>query len=323
MAVAPIVLFVFNRPIHTERLIASLGRNRLAKDSDLFVYSDGPRCEADELAVCQVRSLLHKITGFKSVQIENHSHNQGLAASVISGVTSIAERYGKAIVLEDDLELSPNFLAFMNIALEQFQKERCIWSIGGYSPPFRMPTDYSDGYYLSYRGCTWGWATWWDRWRHVDWEISDFASFSANYELIERFNRGGEDMFHILQEQIAGRVDSWGIRWDYAHFKNNAYCVRPVRSIVRSTGNDGSGIHCGMTNRFDVELDIEMEALQHLAGFEAGRPDQRIASRFASFYDGRTRSVFDTDFYIRRYRSAKKKLGCAIRKCFARTSRSE
>ena len=43
MTYAPIVVFGFNRPDALKNTIASLLRNEEAKDSDLFVFVDGPR----------------------------------------------------------------------------------------------------------------------------------------------------------------------------------------------------------------------------------------------------------------------------------------
>jgi hypothetical protein len=94
-------------------------------------------------------------------------------------------------------------------------------------------------------------------------------------------------MFQILKLQKAGKLSSWGIRWDYAHFKNDAYCFRPVFSIVANTGNDGTGVHCMPTDKFDVTINT-----QSTFSFpEYGRlqVDDEINRRFATFYDGKQR----------------------------------
>lgn len=287
MSLAPIVLFVFNRPRHTRRTLDSLKKNPLASESELFVFSDGPRNEKDEADVEAVRALIAEVDGFKNVTIRKQPANRGLAQSVIEGVSEVIRQYGKAIVVEDDLQFSPHFLGYMNGALACCEGDQRVFSIGGYSPPLQIPEGYEKDSYLSYRCCTWGWATWRDRWEKVDWDVKDYDSFINDPQQIARFNRGGDDMSHILKLQMAGKTSSWGIRWDYAHFKNDAYCFRPTFSIVENTGNDGTGIHCGATDKFDVSINTQSS----FAFPEPGRLplDEEINRRFACFYDGRLR----------------------------------
>ena len=40
---APIILFVYNRPWHTRKTIEALQKNELADQSDLIIYSDAPK----------------------------------------------------------------------------------------------------------------------------------------------------------------------------------------------------------------------------------------------------------------------------------------
>jgi hypothetical protein len=252
MTTAPIVLFVYNRPIHTERVLASLQKNRLASDTELFLYSDAPRKPADDPQVFQVRNTIHSITGFRRVQIVEQELHQGLANSVISGVSDVVQRSGKVIVIEDDLFLSPNFLAFMNAMLDFYKLFSEVYSISGFSYPasaIQIPEDYPYDVYLSYRCLSWGWATWLDRWQTVDWKVTDFDSFVRAGKSQNLFNRGGEDLSDMLKLQMAGKIDSWAIRWCYAHFQHNAFCICPVRSFVNNLGFDGSGTHCGVSKK--------------------------------------------------------------------------
>lgn len=292
MSLAPIVLFVFNRPEHTTKTIESLQQNTLSGQSDLFVFADGARNAKEAADVEAVRSIVDRIEGFRNVTVHKQPDNRGLAASVISGVSSVIGRYGKAIVVEDDLQFSPYFLEYMNLALDRYALDYRVFSIGGYSPPLQIPEGYAEDSYLSYRCCTWGWATWLDRWEKVDWDVREYGSFINDPQQVAHFNRGGDDMSHILKLQMAGKISSWGIRWDYAHFKNEAYCFRPTFSIVGNTGNDGTGFHCGATNKFDVSINRQSSfAFPELGQLQL---DEEINRRFACFYDGRKRGPADS-----------------------------
>ena len=46
------------------------------------------------------------------------------------------------IVTEDDAVCSPAYLAFMNEALDYYEDNAHIWSIGGYTVPIKIPKEY-------------------------------------------------------------------------------------------------------------------------------------------------------------------------------------
>jgi glycosyltransferase involved in cell wall biosynthesis len=255
MTLAPIVLFTYNRPNHTRLTIEALLRNSEAKDSSLHVFSDGPKHEKAAANVLRVREYLSGVSGFKSIRVTERDHNLGLAASVISGVSEILEQHDCCIVLEDDMVCAPNFLAFMNQALTIYRDRHDVFSVTGYNYPLPIRKNHPESAYLSYRGSSWGWGTWRDRWRKVDWQVGDYAQFSNDPREQEAFSRAGEDMPNMLKMQMAGKLDSWAIRFDYAHHKNNAFCLHAVRSKIQNIGFDGSGVHCDVSDDYKVELD--------------------------------------------------------------------
>ena len=242
---APIALFTFNRPRHTATTIEALSRNRLADQSDLIVFSDGPKRPDQEPAVAQVRELIGNIKGFKSVRIICSDLNRGLARSIISGIDGIIQHAGRVIVLEDDVLTGPGFLEYMNRALSHYEAHSSVWSVSGYGPPIKWPADCDMSVYLAPRSGSWGWGTWLDRWVLVDWEIADFREFSSNGALRKEFNRGGNDLSYMLSLQMQGRIDSWAIRWCYNQFRNGRFTLFPRYSLTQNFGFDGSGTHCG------------------------------------------------------------------------------
>jgi hypothetical protein len=250
---SPIVLFVYNRPWHTEQTIKSLQQNKLAKDSLLYIFSDGPKSDKDIEVVDKIRGYIKKIDGFKKVIIKESEKNKGLANSIISGVTEVINKHGKVIVLEDDLITSSNFLVYMNELLNKYENEKLVYSITGYNHSnklMKIPKDYNYDIYFCPRASSWTWATWKNRWQNVDWKIKDFESFKIDKDIQKKFNSGGEDMSKMLINQKEGKIDSWAIRWCYHHFKNDAYCIYPIKSYVDNIGLDGSGVHCGANKSF-------------------------------------------------------------------------
>jgi hypothetical protein len=252
---APVVLFAYDRPDHLRRTLEALAANEGAGETDLLVYSDGPKDAADADSVAAVRGYLKSVTGFASVTVVERERNMGLANSVIAGVTEALTRSPSVIVMEDDLLTSPNFLAFVNTALATYEYRPDVFSVTGYNYPLRLPPTYREDAYLSYRSSSWGWGTWRDRWNQVDWSVADYAEFVSDPRAQELFRRGGDDLAPMLQRQMSGELDSWSIRFDYAHYKHDAVCLHPVVSKVQNIGFDGSGVHCGESDDYHVELD--------------------------------------------------------------------
>jgi hypothetical protein len=254
VTLASVILFVYNRPEHTKKTVDALKLNQLAAESPLFIFSDGNKNETDKNAVAEVRNYISKISGFKEINIFLRDKNLGLAESVISGVTEIINKFGKAIVLEDDIVTSKYFLKFMNEALDFYEDDKRIYSISGYNFPIRVPKFYQYKIYISPRPSSWGWATWKDRWEKVEWKNSNYKNFINDKEQIKKFNMGGDDLIRMLKNQISGKINSWAIRWAFAHYQNEGYCLFPVKSFAKNIGADRSGVHTRRTNKFNVDI---------------------------------------------------------------------
>jgi len=238
---APIIIFTYRRNI--DELIASLQKNKLAIQSDLYIFSDGYKNEIDKKDVLEVRENLKEIDGFANISLIESPNNKGLANSVIEGVTYVFESYEKLIVLEDDLVVSSDFLDYMNEALNFYQESENIWSISGYTPNLECLKEYDKDVFLSVRASSWGWATWKERWESIDWDIKDYKKFKKDKNAIKEFNRGGNDMSKMLETQMLGKIDSWAIRWCYNQFKKQSYTIYPRKSKLINVGFDEKGTH--------------------------------------------------------------------------------
>ena len=245
---APIVLFVYNRPRHTRQTIEALQKNELAKESQIFIYSDAAKDERSEERVNEVREYIKKIDGFKEITIIEREKNKGLAGSIIEGVTKIVNEYGKIIVLEDDIVTNPYFLRFMNEALEFYEHEKKVWHISGWNYPIDG-REIGDVFLWRLMNC-WGWATWRDRWQYFQKDTEKFIK-TFTKEDIYRFNLdGSHDFWGQILANRKGEIDTWAIYWYATIFEHNGLCLNSVRSYVTNIGLDGSGIHCGIDENF-------------------------------------------------------------------------
>lgn len=260
---APIALFAFNRPDHLRRTLEALTANELASESDLTIFCDGPRTEEEKVLTDAVRAIASEAAGFRSVQMVMRAHNMGCADSIIAGVSQILSQHERIIVIEDDILCSPHTLRFLNMGLEKYADEPIVFNISAWSLPHRIapiPASYPYGAYFVPRFNCWGWASWRDRWKKIDWAVSDYTDFAKRDCLQQAFNQGGEDLSPMLDLQMDTRINSWAIRMDYARFKHGCVGLNPVYSYTTNIGM-GSGTHTtDFTARFDNDLSLAQKS---------------------------------------------------------------
>lgn len=248
----PIIIFAYNRPKHLQRLIDSIRQNPECSHTDLYIFADGARKENDP-DVEAVATVVNNITGFASVTPIFRTQNIGLAANIINGVSSIINKYSSVVVLEDDLVASPYLMRYMNLALEYY-KDTNAFSIAGYTPTITLPHDYQYNTYAIMRNCSWGWATWRDRWNAVDWDVKNFDKFFADNDAVRKFNIAGNDLSTMLLKQQQGKINSWSIRFCFASFLLQKPTIYPTQSLVSNGGADGSGTNVGNTSRYSTTM---------------------------------------------------------------------
>lgn len=255
MRPAPIALFTYNRPAHTRRTVEALLKNQFAAESDLIVFSDGPKASSDAEDVKSVRHYLDSISGFRSVQVIQQPRNLGLAQSIIAGVTQVCSSHGLVIVLEDDMLTSPWFLRFMNEGLATYEADPEVISIHGYIYPVRAVLP--ETFFLRGADC-WGWATWDRAWKHFNSDGADLLAKLEQHKLTHSFDFDGAYSYtDMLRAQMAGRNNSWAIRWHASAFLLNKLTLYPGRSLVQNIGLDSSGTHCVVTEEFTTVLATE------------------------------------------------------------------
>ncbi|AKD58703.1 glycosyltransferase family protein [Spirosoma radiotolerans] len=255
LPLSPIILFAYKRADTLAKTIEALQHNSLAIKSNLYVFVDGPKRPNDVSKVNEVRLLVDNISGFKSVERYYSEANIGLADSVIRGVSQVLKIYQSVIVLEDDLIPSHNFLDFMNQCLNNYSNNKQIFSISGYSMPFKKPDGYQFDAFTFPRTGSWGWATWADRWQLADWQVSDYNIFKTDKEAQRRFNEGGSDRTRMLRHQQQGTINSWAIRWCYNQFKQGGYTIYPTESKIQNIGFSEDSTHTNVYNRYKTMLD--------------------------------------------------------------------
>lgn len=274
----PIIIFGFNRPDAFSRMVDSLRANAGFDTHPIHVFIDGPRNDNDKPAIEEVIRLAHELTP----NVETSEINRGLGNSIIYGVSKIISQYRRAIILEDDLILMPGFLQYMENALDAYKDDNRIFSICGYGLKIKRPDNYVGDVYLCNRSSSWGWATWADRWKSVDWNVSDWDTLRLSPKLQRKFNRGGSDMYGMLKDYMEGRNKSWAIRFCYSQFRQGKYSVHPFQSLVANEGFGANATNCHQKyNRFKIELS---ETAEHLNLPTSLQPSDKLINASARYH---------------------------------------
>jgi len=249
---APIALFVYNRPEHTRRTLSYLQKNLLADESRLFIFSDGAKTPADEPKVEQVRQLIKEVSGFRSVKIINSKQNLGLANSIIKGVTQLVNEYGKVIVFEDDLLSSTHALQYFNEALTRYTNEEKVMHIGAYM--FDLDDKKLPETFFYRIATSWGWATWARAWKDFEPDIDKLIA-QFDKPKISHFSIDGTGNFwKQMMEFKTGKNNSWAIRWYASIFLKGGLVLNPSHSLVENIGHDGTGVHSNVETTYQVKI---------------------------------------------------------------------
>lgn len=235
-------LFVYNRPDHTQRTLEGLQQCREFCQSPLRIFSDGAKNDKDVEPVKQVRQVISHLGG-KNVEIITSDRNQGLANSIIKGVTALCQEYGEAIIIEDDLLVSPHFLQYMNGGLRKYRDNEAVMQISGHMFPIKAFQDRRQAFFLPMT-TSWGWATWQRAWQHFDRCAEGWEAMATDSAMRNRFNLDGAfNYYRMLAHQMQGIGDSWAIRWYWSVFKRGGMALFPPITLVENMGFDGSGTH--------------------------------------------------------------------------------
>ena len=275
---SPILLFTYNRPRHTRQLVESLLANKEAAESPLIIYSDAARDDSSQVGVEEVRHYLHAISGFGSIEVIEREENLGLARNIIDGVTTQINRYGRVIVLEDDLIVAPYFLRFMNEALDMCKDEPRVGHIQACD--FTKDATLPDTFLIKWTG-SWGWATWERAWQHFNPDGKALLQQLEERRLTRTFDFDGTYRFtRMLRRQTEGKNNSWAIRWNASLFLADILSLNVGRSLVQNNGFDGTGTNCGGGGLYDSSLWLKPLPVERISPIAENLEARRSFARY-------------------------------------------
>ncbi|MGA2545229.1 MAG: nucleotide-diphospho-sugar transferase [Rectinemataceae bacterium] len=265
MLKTPVLFVVFNRANTVKMVFDAI---RSAKPERLFIAADGPRDDVSgEYEKCsEVRQyILDAINWACSVKTLFRAKNLGCGKAVSEAISWFFSEVSEGIIIEDDCLPSEGFFLYCEEMLERYRDDERIMHIAGHNPlgVLRVGT-YS--YYFARNQHCWGWASWRRAWAKYSYMIGDLNDF-VERQVIQRIFDGKEAQEYwvsIFAKMANLEIDTWDYQWTYTIFKNEGYCINPVKNLVTNLGFNGDGTHT--RNRFSVfsnQKRYEIKSLRH------------------------------------------------------------
>jgi hypothetical protein len=253
-----IVIFTYNRPEHTLRMLDSLKQCIGIENFKIMLFQDGPKNLFDQESVSNVTAILEDFQKNFDAELFKSVRNYGLSKSVISGTSRAFLDFSSVMAFEDDLVFSPYVLEYLQHSISIMAENPSIFAASAYTPlDFRRTLRSlhpEQAAYLSTRTHSWGWATTRENWQRIDWELSDLNTVLRDTVTLDFFSKGGSDLIPMLLQQVQGNIDSWAIRMALHAAREQKYTIYPASTLVRNLGFDGTGEHCGIND--DIQNQI-------------------------------------------------------------------
>lgn len=232
----PIILFVFNRPDLAKKQYEILQQ---IQPQTLIVISDAPRDNVDKDAtlVKKSREIFEHIT-WKCNLIKNYAErNMGCDERITSGLDWAFDIVEEAIILEDDCIPHIHFFKYCEELLERYKDDTRIAYVSGTNPIRKYHFDSS--YTFTYRGITWGWATW-----KRAWKTFDYMNFSSTWDEEKQKDikwpillpRDRRNWIRQLDNNREKGGTPWDFCWLWHTMKNQGLSIVPEVNLIENMG---------------------------------------------------------------------------------------
>lgn len=255
-----IAVFAYNRNIHLLKTLDGLKSNSEVRE--LYIFQDGLKTEEHRAGWEKTREIILDVDWCK-VKFFQAQENKGLARSIVDGINLVLKENEAVVVLEDDCVPTANFMSFMLQCFEKYKDNKNVYCVSGYSWPIDVKKEDYDIYFTG-RISSWGWGTWKDRWEQYAIDNDILYRIKNSKEKSLYLATWGNDLEKMFLDRIAGKNDSWAVYWALKVIELGGACVAPYSSLIQNIGCDGSGVHCGTTDKFRVDLENDSKGKYNL-----------------------------------------------------------
>ena len=233
-----IAIFAYNRPSHLRRLLISLENYNIKQ---AYVFLDVPKNKKEKIIQKEIITMV-KYNRVMKLKLIKKNKNIGLAKSIISGVSYLANRYKNTIILEDDCIPRIEFFFLINSIINNKNFKYYNNPICGYQfPEIHNKSNKFFPIYLKYF-IPWGWFI-----PSVLWK--KFLKFSKTNENIKI----NEKLFNKIKKISKNKINNiWSLQFIKFILHNKIQIIFPNISLIKNIGFDGSGVNSKITNKLNT-----------------------------------------------------------------------
>jgi GR25 family glycosyltransferase involved in LPS biosynthesis len=293
----PVLFLTYNRPTHTRQVLSSILEYGPSK---LYISSDGPRSDDDEMKVTKVRDILNNQTYSIEVFKKYSLTNKGCAEGVRSAIDWFFQNEEEGIILEDDCLPNESFYKFCEELIEKYRSSNKVFHISGNNFQYGHQRGEAD-YYFSIFNHVWGWATWrrtWNLYKHnVDQIDTKKIGEFVNDDKISHY------FTPIFKKTFAGEIDTWDFRYMYSCWLNNGLSIVPNKNLVSNIGFGEDATHTKATNS------IQNNNAAHELTFPLSHPVTTVIHKKADRFTFKTIFIRKESFHDYILRRVKRLIG--------------
>ena len=259
-----IVIPTLCRHKHLEKCLESLKKNPYAQYVDVYIGLDYPAKESHWPGYREILKLMERdYSMFRNFCLFKRTENYGADKNERTLILDAIKDHEQFILMEDDVELSENYLEYMLKALDYFRDDPDVISVSGYAYPVRIKTE--DKCNIITQNAIfnmWGAGFWKNKFEIFMKDIKedlclirDFSYNLKNYKL-SKYRRS--DYINCVAGVDPDDRDVNELCFMFTNFTDIAmsvymevkgeYQAMPLISKVRNNGFDGSGLYCQEIN---------------------------------------------------------------------------
>ena len=256
MKYAPVIIPTLCRYEHLVRCVESLRRNKWAQYTDIYVGLDYPAAESHWDGYRKIKEYLEgDFSEFHQFHVFVRESNLGSSMNNYLLTEECKKKFDRYILSEDDLEFSPNFLQFMDLALMKYEEDPDVIAISGFSYPIPwVANENCTVAKQNFNASSWGRGFWFSKRDLLRKYLSnnglskDFSAAYKNKKLEKMIDFAVKDYVSLCESGWSGkggflnRTTDIALRINLA--VNDQYVVMPLLSKVRNHGYDGTGLYC-------------------------------------------------------------------------------
>lgn len=245
-----ILFIIFNRPDTTKRVFDAI---RIAKPPRLYIAADAPRAgNITDLQNCKdARATTEQVDWPCEVKRLYQTKNLGCSFGPRAAFDWFFSNEEEGIILEDDCVPHQDFFIFASEMLNRYRNDERIISINGSNLGYQLNN--GESYIYSRFMNMWGWATWADRAREIDYSLSTWKKVRQPIWFLYRHMRQhlfdtDINWYKYWQHKFDSTVTKvtitwWDWQWIYHQLIHRRLSIVPTVNLVTNIGFNRDATH--------------------------------------------------------------------------------